>query len=138
MIVGVHPVHNPNIPSSAGILLAASKKFLYPRFYSGGKVPSAYNLTRIMSAGLPTMDPRPPAVNEHAIVYKNVIGPPFFLSSVSFMFKNIPNLDVVYVNCLIRAASRPLYIPFTPSFFKICLATPIGLYLVPGFSPERT
>jgi hypothetical protein len=69
MIVGVHPVHNPNIPSSAGILLAASKKFLYPRLYSGGSKLSAYNLTKIMSAGLPTIDPRPPAVNEQIIFY---------------------------------------------------------------------
>lgn len=32
IIVGVHPVHKPNMPSSAGIRLAASKKFRYPRY----------------------------------------------------------------------------------------------------------
>jgi hypothetical protein len=31
IIVGVHPVHSPNMPSSAGIRFAASKKFRYPR-----------------------------------------------------------------------------------------------------------
>jgi hypothetical protein len=69
IIVGVQPVHRPNIPSSAGIRLAASKKFLYPRLYSGASNVSAYNLTKIISAGLPTIDPRPPAVNEQIIFY---------------------------------------------------------------------
>lgn len=67
MIVGVQPVHNPNIPSSAGIRFAASKKLLYPRLFSGASIVSAYNLTRIISAGLPTIDPRPPAASEQTI-----------------------------------------------------------------------
>jgi len=76
----VHPVHKPNIPSSAGIRLAASKKFLYPRLLSGGSKVSAYNLTRIISAGLPTIDPRPPADSEHIIFYpKESYFPSFFL-----------------------------------------------------------
>jgi hypothetical protein len=72
IIVGVHPVHKPNIPSSAGIRLAASKKFLYPRLLSGGSKVSAYNLTRIISAGFPTIDPSPPAVREQTIFYFKV------------------------------------------------------------------
>lgn len=65
--VGNPPFQRLRTPSSAGILLAASKNEVYPLLYSTGRVESACILIRIRSAGVPIKEPIPPAVREHAI-----------------------------------------------------------------------
>ena len=71
--VGTPPFQRVVNPSSLGILLAASTKFLYPLYSSLGRVLSVCIRMRIRSGGVLQKAPRAPATIEHPLFWAKEI-----------------------------------------------------------------